>query len=372
MNYLDYSATTPPDKRVLDMFQNVNMELYGNPNSTHELGILAKQKILETTLNIQKILNCYNYEVIYTSGATEANNLALKGFCEANQHKGKHIISSPYEHSSVTACLNYLAKKGFEVDILETDASGLVDLNDLESLIRDDTILVSIALINSELGILQDIKGITELLKKYPHVKIHSDMTQAIGKINVDVNCCDLVTFSAHKFYGLKGIGALLRKKSVDLVPVIHGGKSTSIYRGGTPPAPLIHSMGYALELIYTDFDKKTKHIEKMYDYLLKTLLPTINQKHLNFANGICHIVNISFPDIKAHVLQKALNKRGIYVSTQTACNSESSFSNTVKRITGSDIFAQTSVRISISYLTKKSELDELFIAIKEIINESR
>lgn len=371
MNYLDYSATTPPDKRVLDIFQTINMEIFGNPNSTHELGVFAKQKISETTLKIQKILNCHNYEVIYTSGATEANNLALKGFCYANQHKGKHIISTPYEHSSVTACLNYLAKQGFDVDILEIDDTGLIDLDDLEALIREDTILVSVALINSELGILQDMKRISECLKRHPHVKMHSDMTQAIGKINIDITPCDLVTFSAHKFYGLKGIGALLRKKSVDLVPVIHGGKSTSMFRGGTPPAPLIYSMGVALELIYQDFDKKTKHIDNMYHYLIHTLLPTIENAHLNFANGISHIVNISFPDIEAHVLQKALNKKGIYISTQTACNSESSFSMTVKRITGSDLFAETSVRISISYLTEKEQLDELFKAIKEIINDS-
>ena len=196
-------------------------------------------------------------------------------------------------------------------------------------------------------------------------------MTQAIGKINVDINYCDLVSFSAHKIYGIKGIGALLRKESINLIPVIHGGKSTSIFRGGTPPTPLIHSLGVALEKVYEDFDIKTTHIVNMYKYLVNELLPNIDIANLNSKTGIYHIVNISFLGIKAHVLQKALSKRNIYISTQTACNSESSFSLTVKRLTGSDDLAMSSVRISLSYLTKKDELDKLIVAIKEIIDEN-
>jgi cysteine desulfurase len=371
MIYLDYSATTPVNKDVLEAFNEANLKIYGNPNSSHELGILARQMIDETTSKVKKILNASNYEVIYTSGATEANNLAIKGFAEANKHRGMHIISSPYEHSSVTSCLNYLAKNGYEIDILDTDKSGLVDLEQLEELIRPDTILVSIAMINSELGIKQDIQKIREVLKKHPDVKFHSDMTQAIGKINVDINCCDLVSFSAHKIYGIKGIGALLRKENINLIPVIHGGKSTSIFRGGTPPTPLIYSLGVALEKVYEDFDIKTTHIVNMYKYLVNQLLPNIDIANLNSKTGIYHIVNISFVGIKAHVLQKALSKRKIYISTQTACNSESSFSLTVKRLTGSDDLAMSSVRISLSYLTKKDELDKLIVAIKEIIDEN-
>lgn len=371
MIYLDYSATTPLNKEVLEAFNDANLRIYGNPNSSHELGILARNLIEDTTKKIKSILHATDYEVIYTSGATEANNLAIKGFAEANNHRGKHIISSPYEHSSVTSCLNYLAKLGYEIDILETDKDGLVDLLELEELIRDDTILVSIAMINSELGIKQDIQKIKEVLKRHPHVKFHSDMTQAIGKINVDINYCDLVTFSGHKIYGIKGVGALLRKESINLVPVIHGGKSTSVFRGGTPAAPLVYSLGVALEKVYEDFDNKSIYIKELYDYLINSLLPGIDNSNLNSKTGIYHIINISFIGIKAHVLQKALSDRGIYISTQTACNSESSFSLTVKRLTGSDELAESSVRVSLSYLTKKEELDVLIKAIKEIINEN-
>lgn len=371
MIYLDYSATTPVNRKVLEAFNETNLKIYGNPNSNHELGILARNMIEDTTKIVKQVLNAEDYEVVYTSGATEANNLAIKGFAEANNHRGKHIISSPYEHSSVTSCLNHLAQLGYEIDILETDELGLVDIKELDQLIREDTILVSIAMINSELGIKQDIKKIKEVIKKYPHVKFHSDMTQAIGKIQVDVNQCDLVSFTAHKIYGLKGVGALLRKASLNLVPVIHGGKSTSIFRGGTPPTPLIHSLGIALENAYEDFEQKSKHIEEMYNYLIDELLPNIKNAHLNSKTGIHHIINISFLGIKASIIQSGLSKRKIYISTQTACNSESSFSQTVKKLTGSDELAESSVRVSLSYLTEKAELDQLIEAIKEIIDEN-
>lgn len=370
MIYLDYSATTPVNKAVLDKFCEINQLMYGNPNSTHELGLFANKVVAETTKSIENVLNINNHEVIYTSGATEANNLALKGYCESYSFKGKHIITSPYEHSSVTVCLSYLAKHGYDIDVLDIDNEGNLMIDQLEELIREDTILVTIAAINSELGIKQDLKKISEIVKGYPNCKFHSDMTQAIGKIDIDVNLCDLATFSAHKIYGIKGIGALLRKKEIDLTPVIHGGKSTTIFRGGTPPAPLIYSLGIALENIYIDFYEKQVHIDELYDYLINVLMPQIKNTHLNY-KGIPNIVNISFCDLDATILHKALSDRQIYVSTQTACNSESSFSQIVKKITGSDVYAKTSLRISLSYLTKKSELDELFKAIKEILNEN-
>ncbi len=371
MIYLDYSATTPVNNEVLEAYTKFNQDYFANPNSNHELGLLTKQKIEEATEDIKKVLGVDAFEVIYTSGATEANNLALKGYALSNDHLGKHIITTPYEHSSVTTCLNYLEKCGFEVDVLDIDKTGLIDLDELEELIREDTILVSIALINSELGIKQNLEKITTILKKYPHVRFHSDMTQAIGKQKVDLSKVDLITFSAHKFYGLKGIGVLLRRKNLSLTPVVHGGKSTSIFRGGTPPAPLINSLAVALKLAYNDFDNKLKHIQSLYDYLCNNLLPQIECANINYKFGIPQIVNVSFTKMGAGKLQKELSKKHILISTQTACSSDSSFSVTVKKITSSDTLAETSVRISLSHLTKKAELDELITAIKEILNEN-
>ena len=371
MIYLDYSATTTVNNEVLHEFININKEYFGNPNSSHKLGFLAKDLIDQTTIKIKNILNVPGYEVIYTSGATEANNLGIIGFCEANKHRGNHIISSPYEHSSVTSCLNHLEKIGYEVDILQVDANGDIDLSDLEELINENTILVTISAINSELGIPQNIEAINRIVKKHPNVIFHSDMTQAIGKINVDLNNCDLISLTGHKFYGLKGIGALLRKESINLMPVVIGGKSTSIFRGGTPATPLIHSLGIALELAYLDFNKKIKYIKSLKAYLIELLDKHIPSYHLNYKDSIPQIINLSFVGIKSHIIQKALSEKEIYISTQTACNSESSFSVTVKKLTGSDALAESSLRVSLSHLTTKAELDEFILALKELVNEN-
>lgn len=372
MIYLDYSATTPPSDAVLKQYASDNLEFFANPNSIHELGLLAKQKIDQSSLEINQLLGLQNYEVIYTSGATEANNLAIKGFALQNAYRGKHIITSPYEHSSVTTVMNYLAKQDFDIDVLDITEDGTIDLAQLKELLRKDTILVSISLINSELGIKQDLPAIKEILKTHPKVVFHSDMTQAIGKVVVDLSDVDLISMSAHKIYGLKGIGALLRKKSVDLMPVIHGGKSTSRFRGGTPPAPLILSLNHALKNALKDLHQKIKKVTELKTYLIDNILPPVGNYHVNYMDGIPQILNISFLDMEAHLLLKKLSDKGIYISTQTACASESSYSPTVMKLTGSEKFASTSVRISLSHLTTVEELDKFGEALKEILHENR
>ena len=307
MIYLDYSATTPVNPKVLDNYLEFNRDYFGNPNSTHELGLLANHQINKAANEILNILKLENYEVIFTSGATEANNLALKGFAFANMQKGKHIITSPYEHSSVIACLNYLAKFGFDIDILPIDKDGLIDINVLDKTIREDTILVSISKVNSELGIKQDLAKIIETLKKHPQVKFHSDMTQAIGKHRSNLEGIDLISFTGHKIYGLKGIGALLRKKDINLDPVIHGGKSYSIFRGGTPSTPLINSLMVALRYAYQDFEVKIKHVEELNRFFKEDLLKELKHVELNYKNGIPQIINVSFLDIEAQKLHKEL-----------------------------------------------------------------
>ncbi len=367
MIYLDYSATTKASKEVLAFFNDVNEEYFANANSTHKLGTRVKEVIDAASEQILAQLNLKNHEVIYTSGATEANNLAIKGTALKKSYLGNHIITTPYEHSSVTSCFNYLAKKGFIVDVVETDEYGLVDLVALEELITDKTILVSIAAINSETGIKQDIAKIGAFLKKYENIVFHSDMTQAIGKTLIEMKDVDLISMSGHKIYGLKGIGALLKKKQVSLEPVIHGGKSTTAFRAGTPPTPLILSLAFSIRQAYTDFETKLEKISQIHDYLLAKL-NVIENIHLN-SHQFCipQIVNVSFIKVEAHEMQKQLMEREIFVSTQTACASDKSFSVTIKRLTGSDLFASTSIRISLSHLTEKSEIDALIQAIKEV-----
>ena len=215
MVYLDYSATTPVNSEVLDTFALVSNEYIGNPNSLHKLGSKSKNLIDDATCQIKSILNIDDKEVIYTSGSSESNNTVIKGVASRYKNRGKHIITTPFEHSSIYAPLNYLMDNGYEVDFVNLDSNGLVDLKHLESLIRDDTILVSVASVNSEIGLLQPIREIGEIVSKYPKCYFHSDMTQSIGKVYVPMDNVDFVSFSAHKFFGVKGIGCLLKKKNM-------------------------------------------------------------------------------------------------------------------------------------------------------------
>ena len=291
MVYLDYSATTPVNSEVLDTFALVSNEYIGNPNSLHKLGSKSKNLIDDATCQIKSILNIDDKEVIYTSGSSESNNTVIKGVASRYKNRGKHIITTPFEHSSIYAPLNYLMDNGYEVDFVNLDSNGLVDLKHLESLIRDDTILVSVASVNSEIGLLQPIREIGEIVSKYPKCYFHSDMTQSIGKVYVPMDNVDFVSFSAHKFFGVKGIGCLLKKKNIVIDPLIHGGKSTTNYRSGTPSAPLIASTSKALRLAYNDLDNKYNHVLELNKYL--------KEKLSSFKNVYINSNDVSIPYIK-------------------------------------------------------------------------
>ena len=210
MIYLDYSATTPVNKEVLDSFVKASLEFPGNSNSLHTLGVRCNKLIESATKQITDIFKIKETEIIYTSGSSESNNLAIKGVCMKYKNRGKHIITTHYEHSSIYGPLSYLQSEGFEVDFVDSDEFGLVDLKHLESLIREDTILVSINAINSEIGILQPIEEIGKIVKKNPKCFYHVDLTQAVSKVDINLENVDLASFSAHKFFGIKGIGVLV------------------------------------------------------------------------------------------------------------------------------------------------------------------
>lgn len=357
MVYLDYSATTKANKEVLDSFVLAH-EYIGNPNSLHKLGVEAKKVIDSATSQIARLLKVEEKEIIYTSGASESNNLAIKGICDKYKNRGKHIITTELEHSSIYGPINYLVDNGYEVDFVKLNSDGTVNLEDLESLIRDDTILVSISAVNSEIGIKQPLAEISKILSKYPKCFFHSDMTQAVGKIDVDMSCVDLASFSAHKFFGIKGIGVLIKKEKIELTPIIHGGKSTSVYRSGTPCLPLIVSISKALRLALDDILEKEEKVKYLNNYL-KDNLKKYDDVTIN-SNDSCipHILNISVLKVKPETMLHALEKYDIYISTQSACSSSSTRSRAVYALTHEDHIAEHSIRISLSYLTKKEELD--------------
>ena len=358
MVYLDYSATTKPSSEVIDTFVKCSNEFIGNPNSMHKLGVKSKKMIDSATSQIARLLNVKEDEIIYTSGSTESNNLAIKGIAYKYKNRGKHIVTTLLEHSSILEPLNFLSELGYTIDYVKLDSNGMVDLNDLERLITDDTILVSICAVNSEIGLLQPIDEIAKIVRKHPKCFFHSDITQALGKVNIDISNIDLVSFSAHKFFGLKGIGALIKKEKIELTPIIHGGKSTTIYRSGTPALPLVVSLSKALRLALENIDEKEKHVLKLNKYL-KNNLSTYENVRINSNDySIPHILNISVLGVKPETMLHALEEYEIYVSTKSACSSTNSKSISVYELTHDLNRANSSIRISISYLTTKDEID--------------
>lgn len=361
MIYLDYSATTPVDKRVLDTFNKVCLEYPGNTNSLHSLGVKSHELSDYATEEIAKMLHVKKSEIIYTSGASESNNTVIKGVCERYKNRGKHIITTFLEHSSIIAPLNYLTSQGFEVDFVKIDDNGLVDLEDLKRLMRDDTILVSVCAVDSELGLRQPIKEISEIVRKYPKCYFHVDCTQALGKINIDLSGVDFASFSGHKIFGLKGIGLLYKKENIVIEPLIHGGKSTTVYRSGTPALPLMVSMMKAMQLIIPNIDKNYRYIEELNKKICDKLkeYPLV---HINSTDkSIPHTINFSLRKIKSETFVHALDEHEVYISTKSACSSADSMSNAVYAVTKDKDIANHSLRISISYMTTMDEIDKFF-----------
>ena len=365
MIYLDYSATTPVNDEVLDTFCKVSRNFVGNPNSLHKLGVEAKELIDASTRQIEDILKLHDKEVIYTSGASEANNTAIMGVVKKYPNRGHHIITTRLEHSSIIAPISALQNEGYEVSFVDLDENGLVTIENLKKLIRNDTVLVSIGCVNSELGIIQDIDRLGKFLKKYPKLIFHSDITQAVGKIKLNLDNVDLASFSAQKFYGLKGVGCLIKNKNIKIEPLIYGGKSTTVYRSGTPAVALIASLAKALRLVYEDFDNRYNYVKGLNSYLREGL-SKIDGVHINSSlESSPYILNISIKNIKSEVMLHALESEDIYISTQTACSKgESSIG--VFEITKNEDYALHSLRISLSYLTTKEELDVFLKVFKE------
>lgn len=367
MIYLDYSATTPVSREVLDTFNRVSLDFVGNPNSLHKLGVDAKKLEEEATNQIASLLHVKKEEIIYTSGSSESNNLAIKGIALKYQNRGKHILTTSLEHSSIYGPVGYLQKLGFVVEFLETDEFGIVKLSDLKAKLRSDTILVSIASVNSETGLLQPIEKIGAILKEYPKCFFHVDMTQSIGKVNISLENVDLMSFSAHKIYGIKGIGCLIKKEAIELEPIIHGGKSTTKYRSGTPALPLIASISKALRLSFIDLDKKYDYVKNLNNYLKDKLSNLENVVINSNEYSIPHVLNISVLNVKPETMLHALEEKDIYISTQSACSSSNPISKAVLEVTKNELQARHSIRISLSHLTAKEEID-IFLKEFEII----
>lgn len=357
MIYLDYSANTPVDARVLEQFCAVERRCIGNANSHHQAGSAAKAEIDAATIKIASLLGVQPAEIIYTSGASEANNFALKGLARLSRHAGRHIISTLLEHSSVSGTLTALQEQGYEIDLLDVKQDGTVDLEHLKDLLRPDTICVAITLVDSELGVVQPVQEIAAILKAYPHCHLHVDATQAVGKIPVSFEGVDTMSLTAHKFYGLNGIGLLIKRRNLALEPLIHGGESTTIYRSGTPTVALASSLACALDFAVTDLPGRVGHVAKL-NAELRAALSTYPLVRINSPeHAIPHVLNLSVRNVKGTVFQRELDAKGVCVSVKSACSSDGLPSRAVFAVSRDRRNALSSWRISLSHLTTEDEI---------------
>lgn len=369
MIYLDNSATTMVDDRVLDTFNKVCKNYPGNSNSLHSLGIKSKELEDYATEKISNLLGVKPSEIIYTSGASESNNTVLKGVASKYKNRGNHIITTPLEHSSILETCKYLENKGFIIDYVKIKDNGLIDIEDLERLLTDNTILVSVAYVDSELGIRQEVDTIGKIVKKYPKCYFHVDATQAIGKIKVDPTSIDFISMSAHKIFGLKGIGLLIKKDNIVIDNLIHGGKSTTIYRSGTPALPLICSLMKALELVIPNIDKNYEYVSSL-SRKIKDNLKKYDNIHINSTeNSIPYIINFSVIGVKPETFIHTMEEEDIYLSTKSAC-STSDVSLSVDSIYHNREISMSSIRISLSYKNTEEEIDKFIKAFDKIYNK--
>ncbi|MBR3162433.1 MAG: cysteine desulfurase [Bacilli bacterium] len=366
--YLDYSATTKPDKRVLNYFSDICENNYANPNSNHILGKNSHKIIDKATKIICSYLNIDEEELIYTSGASEANNTIFKGL---KSDKRKHIITSPLEHSSIYGPIGYLQKKGYKVSIVPLKNDGRVDIEALEKMITEDTFLVSIAAVDSEIGTRQPVEEIGKMLKKYPNIIFHSDITQCIGKDKISLENIDLASFSGHKIFCFKGIGGLIKKKSIKLEPLIHGGKSVTKYRSGTPQTALIGSLGKSFSLFKNIIDKNKEYVTNLNNQIRNHIEKYNNKIKINSPSiAIPNVLNISFLGKNPNTIQKYFAENYIIISTKTACSNDDGLSKSVYNITGDEERAKSSVRISLSYKTTQKEINYLLKTIDKLMGE--
>lgn len=360
MIYLDYAANTPADERVLAKFCETERAFFGNANSSHAAGKSAKEKLESITASIAEKLGVLPEEIIYTSGASEANNLAIKGIAAASRHVGRHIISTPLEHASVSGALTALQEKGYEIDLVDITRDGTVDLEHLRELLRKDTVLVAVTAVDSELGTVQPVHEIAGIIKEYPQCVLHVDGTQMIGKTEISPLCAaDMFSFAPHKFYGLNGCGILVKKKGIVLEPLIHGGVSTTIYRSGTPALALAAATDTALTFALSEQEERKQVVKQHRETLCRAFAKYEKVRVNSPAGAVPHILNISVQGIKGSDFQKALSDCEICVSVKSACSAPGTPSRAVFAVSRDRKNAMSSFRISLSHLTTEKEIEE-------------
>ncbi|WP_102026768.1 cysteine desulfurase family protein [Salirhabdus sp. Marseille-P4669] len=372
MIYLDNSATTRPYKEVIDSFNKVSQAFFANPSSIHYLGGEVEQLLQKAKMQAAELLHVGHNELIFTSGGTESNNLAIKGIALQHQNRGKHIITSQVEHPSVLEACAALETIGFEVTYLPVTKYGRVNPSDLESAIRPDTILISIMHVNNEIGVIQPIEEIANIAQKYPKVFFHVDYVQGLGKIPLSLNHpgIDLCSMSSHKIHGLKGTGILYIKSGTVLFPILHGGGQQSSIRPGTEnvagQVAMVKALRITLEQQH-EYKRLVQLNKLLRSFLLQEEKVVINSPE----DGAAHILNFSVPGYKPEVIIHALGKRDIFISTKSACSSKHSDESAVLAACGLNTArTHSGLRISLSYENTEEEIRQFYQAFKDVLAE--
>ena len=365
MIYLDYNATTPTASEVAEAMMPYLSDFFGNPSSSHWYGQQTKKAIENARTQLASLLNCKSEDLIFTSGGTESNNYALKGYALANQHKGKHIITTAIEHPAITEVCKYLESLGFEISYLPVDETGRVAISEIEQAIRKDTILISVMYANNEVGTLQPLAEISALARNN-EIAFHSDCSQAIGKVPVDIQelGVDMLTVAGHKFYGPKGIGALFIRKGIVLQKLIHGADHEQNKRAGTENVLEIVGLGKAAELAQENLKAEVETELKLKDRL-RSGLSLLKDVKFNGNNEYClpNTLSASFRNLRANDILSEI--KHVAASAGAACHTDSiSVSATLEAMKIPQDFAMGTIRLSVGRYTTEEEID---IAIKEI-----
>lgn len=373
--YLDYAATTPMDPRILEILKEYYINKFGNPSSLHRFGIEAREKIEESRDYLLKFINGEG-KIVFTSGGTESDNLAIKGVAFAHRKKGKHIISTKIEHHAVLHTLEYLEKHGFEITLLDVDKEGFVLPESVEDAIREDTILVSVMHANNEIGTIEPIEEIGRICKEHG-VLFHTDAVQSFGKLEIDVKKMniDLLSASSHKIYGPKGVGMLYIRDGINLEPIIHGGEHEFGLRAGTENTGGIIGFAEAVKLCEQEMEKERERESKLRDKLIDEILSEVECSYLNGPrkNRLSGNANLRFDFIEGESLLLYLDSQGIAVSTGSACSSKSLEPSHVLTAIGLEPHeAHGSIRVSLGRFTKEEEINYAIEKIKEGVAKLR
>ncbi|KAB3529084.1 cysteine desulfurase family protein [Alkaliphilus serpentinus] len=377
--YLDNAATTRVKPKVIQAVTMAMNEMYGNPSSLHKKGVEIERKIKEARKLISRSLDCREEELFFTSGGTEGNNIIIRGYVEANQRRGKHLITTKIEHPSVLSTFEALEKKGYKVTYLDVDNNGFISLRELEDSLQEDTILVSIMHVNNEVGSIQPIEKISKIIKnKNKEVFFHVDGVQSFGKILFSLTdlAVDGFSISGHKIHGPKGIGCLYIKKGWKVTPIATGGSHELGIRPGTENTPGIMGMAEAVKLIFSDQQNYIRKIASLKEYFYQMLMANVEDIKINGGDPqgtSINILNVSFKGVKSEVLLHSLEEDGIYVSSGSACSSKKrGYSHVLMAMGLKDEYIDSAIRFSFSDFNTKEELDYGIEKIQKQVNYLR